>query len=289
MQGGVLMRMLVITKKTLLIAGVVALLLIAALVFFLVWGGDAATTEGSGEDTEQIASTLPFFEDDNYELEVLAGKQKELPVYYVERDDPKIALTIDAAWEDDRTPFILDELDKQGVKATFFLTGIWVDQYPEHVKEIAARGHEIGNHTDTHPHMNKLNADQLQKEVKALDDKIEELTGTRCTTFRAPYGEYNDLGITTLRAMDYEVIQWNIDTIDWREERSTQQILNSVLPKLKPGSIILCHNNGFRIEDYLPQLINGAKEQGFEFVTVSELLLPDPVIIDVNGCQKAAS
>ncbi|MDL2217108.1 polysaccharide deacetylase family protein [Christensenellaceae bacterium OttesenSCG-928-M15] len=287
------MRMFVITKKTLLIAAIVAVVLIGALLFFLFWGGDdhhdtdidKSNTGGMG----QTASTLPYLDHDNYELEVLAGKQRELPVYNVECADKKLALTIDAAWEDDKTPFILDELDRQGIKATFFLTGIWVDQYPEHVKDIAARGHEIGNHTDTHPHMNKLNAEQMQKEVKVLDDKIEALTGKRCTTFRAPYGEYNDLGITTLRAMNYEVIQWNLDTVDWREERSTEQILNSVLLELEAGSIILCHNNGFKITDYLPQLINGAKEQGYEFVKVSELLLPGATMIDVNGCQKTAN
>jgi len=80
-----------------------------------------------------------------------------------------------------------------------------------------------------------------------------------------------------------------VDTVDWKEERSTQTILDSVLPKLAPGAIILCHNNGYKIEEYLPTLITQAKEQGYEFVTVSELLLQGNTLIDVNGVQKPAS
>ncbi|MEA4970595.1 MAG: hypothetical protein VB051_08720 [Candidatus Pelethousia sp.] len=81
---------------------------------------------------------------------------------------------------------------------------------------------------------------------------------------------------------------WNGDTIDWREERSAQTILDTVLPKLHPGCIILCHNNGYKIKEYLPTLIETAQGQGYEFVTVSELLLPGDTIVDVNGVQKPA-
>ena len=148
-----------------------------------------------------------------YELNVLAAQHRELPVYSVERSDKSIALTIDAAWEDDKTAFILKTLEQYDVKATFFLCGIWVSTYPEDVKAIAAAGHEIGNHSKTHPHMNALSAAQIQKEIKTLDDEIEQLTGKRCTLFRAPYGEYNDTVIRTVREFGYEPIQWNLDTV----------------------------------------------------------------------------
>ena len=88
--------------------------------------------------------------------------------------------------------------------------------------------------------------------------------------------------------MGYEVWQWDIDTIDWKEERSAQTILDTVIPKLHPGCIILCHNNGYKIKEYLPTLIETAQAQGYEFVTVSELRLEGDTIIDVNGTQKAA-
>lgn len=272
------MRVFVVTKRKLLLGAAIVVLIIAALVVALVLGnGGSQPTAANNGGIEE------------YELEVLAGKKRELPVYSVERNDKKIALTIDAAWEDDKTPFILDELDRQGIKATFYLCGFWVDKYPDNVKAIVERGHELGNHTSTHPHMNQLDAAKIQEEIQSLNDKLQEVCGTTAKTFRAPYGEYNDLVITTTRAMGFEPIQWNIDTIDWKEERSAQTILDTVLPKLSPGSIILCHNNGYKIKEYLPTLISTAKEQGYEFVTVSELLLEGETMVDPNGVQKPKS
>ncbi|MEG1524889.1 MAG: polysaccharide deacetylase family protein [Clostridia bacterium] len=270
------MRVLVIRKRTLLIAAMVAAIIIAATVILLVLlGGKSASPAMRIQPVEE------------YELNVLAGKQRELPVYSVECSDKKIALTVDAAWEADKTEFILDTLKKHEIKATFFLCGVWVNAYPNQVKAIAAAGHEIGNHSLTHPHMNKLDAAGVQKEISQLDDRIETLTGKRCTLFRAPFGEYNDTVIQAVRELGYEPIQWNLDTIDWKQERSSEIILNSVLPKLSGGSIILCHNNGYEIKNYLPTLIEKAMEQGYSFVKVSELLLPGETMIDSNGMQKS--
>lgn len=286
------MRVFVMTKRTLLLVAAGMVAVVALLLVFLLWNGEGETAPQAKPEKQVSAETAAAVDVsglEQYELEVLAGKQRELPVYCVQREDKKIALTIDAAWEDDKTDFILEELDRQGIKATFYLCGHWVDKYPEHVQQIFQRGHELGNHTDTHPHMNKLDTKQIEKEIADLDDKIEKIAGTRSKTFRAPFGEYNDHVVTSTRALGYEIVQWDIDTVDWKEERSTQTILDSVLPKLKPGSIILCHNNGYKIMEYLPILLTTAKEQGFEFVTVSELLLAEPTMIDVNGMQKPAA
>ena len=137
--------------------------------------------------------------------------------------------------------------------------------------------------------MNKLSPAQITEEIEKLDDLLQSITGERTTLFRTPYGEYNDSVITTVRAMGHEPIQWSIDTIDWKPERSAQTILDTVLPKLKDGCIILCHNNGYKIEQYLPTLIETALSQGYTFVTVDELLLEGSTIIDVNGVQKPAA
>lgn len=271
-------RIVVVKKKTLLVA-LVGLLACAAAVALTVWLSDAGL----------LPTMARMAQVEEYELNVLPGKKRELPVYSVERPDQKIALTIDAAWEDDKTAFILETLARYDVKATFFLCGVWVEAYPEHVKEIAAAGHEIGNHSLTHPHMNELTAEQVQQEISALDDQIEALTGKRCTKFRAPYGEYNDTVIKAVRALGYEAVQWDVDTIDWKQERSAAAILETVLPRLAPGSIILCHNNGYQIEEYLPTLIEQAQEAGYEFVTVDELLLDGATTIDANGRQQPAA
>lgn len=270
------MPVIVLSKKTLFI-GLLALVLLA--------GAITAAVLLSREKQEEAAPTMATVE--SYELTVLPLRAKELPVYGVGRDDKKIALTIDAAWDADKTPFILDTLDAYNIKATFFLCGVWVHAYPEYVKMISERGHEIGNHSLTHPHMNSLSKEAIQKELLTLDDEIEALTGKRCTLFRAPFGEYNNTVITAAREAGYEVIQWTRDTVDWKESRSAQTILDSVLQKLQSGDIILCHNNGFKIETYLPAFIETAQKDGYTFVTVSELLLEGETSIDNNGIQNA--
>ena len=269
------MRVIIVKKRTLLVlAAMIAAAIAIIAILCAMAGGEAA-----GEPAMSVSAV------EEYELNVLAGRSRELPVYSVERTEKVIALTIDAAWEDDKTAFILETLKKYDVKATFFLCGVWVKAYPEQVKAIADAGHEIGNHSLTHPHMNQLDEAGVQKEISLLDDEIERLTGKRSTMFRAPFGEYNDTVVKAARAIGYEVIQWNIDTIDWKQERSAETILSTVYGKLAPGSIILCHNNGYRIKDYLPSLIEHAQAEGYTFATVSELLLSGETTIDNNGVQ----
>ena len=292
------MKVFVITKKTIIRIAAAAAFLIAAIVLALVLkdgkNSDPQGNTSAANDRVKAASSVKtdagvlLSSDGMYEAEVLAGFNRELPVYSVARTDKKIALTIDAAWDDDKTPFILETLDRYGIKATFFLCGQWVKAYPDKVKLIHEAGHSIGNHSMTHPHMTKIDEAQIVKELTELNDLIEKITGERPTLFRAPFGEYNDKVIQTVRNAGYEPIQWDVDTIDWKPERSSQTILDTVLPKLKDGSIILCHNNGFKIEEYLPTLIETAQAQGFSFVTVDELLLKGDTVIDVNGVQKTA-
>jgi len=271
------MPIIVLTKKNLLIALLCAALLAGGLFLWL----------RLRDEPNRGATAAAMAQVENYELNVLPMRSRELPVYGVGRSDNRIALTIDAAWDADKTPFILDTLDKYNVKATFFLCGVWVKQYPDYVKQIANRGHEIGNHSLTHPHMARMDAIAIQKELSDLDDMLEELTGKRSTLFRPPFGEYNDMVIKAAREAGYEVIQWSRDTVDWKQDRSAQTILDGVLKKLQSGDIILCHNNGYKIETYLPVLIETAQQKGYSFVTVSELLLSGETSIDNNGIQQA--
>lgn len=281
--GKVNMPVIVITKQTwkwILIIAVLALIAILIL---------TATSKNKGESSEEAAAAAQTMaEIENYELSVLPLRARELPVYNVQREEKIIALTIDAAWDTDKTEFILKLLKEENIKATFFLCGVWVKAYPDYVKQLAAEGHVIGNHSLSHPHMNKLTAEQIRAEISDLDDIIEELTGQRCTLFRAPYGEYNNTVVQTVREMGYEIVQWNRDTVDWKESRSASDILNAVLPKLASGDIILSHNNGFKIKEYLPVLIQSAKEKGYTFVTIPELLLEGSTKIDANGTQVPA-
>lgn len=268
------MHVIVLSKKKVIAGAVIGVLLIAGIVI-----GVVMLTKG-----EAAPSSVPTMAAvENYELQMIPYTAKEVPVYSVSREDKAIALTIDAAWDADKTEKILDILDQYNVRATFFLCGVWVKAYPDTVQAIASRGHVIGNHSMTHPHMNRLTEQEIEKEIVELDEAVAALTGTHTTLFRAPFGEYNDLVVNTVRRLGYEIVQWDADSIDWKEGRSEEAILKTVLSKIKPGSIILSHNNGYHIETYLPKLIEKAQADGYTFVTVPELLPEGERKVDANG------
>jgi len=216
-------------------------------------------------------------------IAVVAGK-RELPVYSVERADKVISISFDASWGADKTIPILDILDKYDVKTTFFLVGGWVDKYPEMLKEIVARGHEIGNHSDTHPHMSQLSEDSIRKELHNMSDKVEKLTGVRPTLFRPPYGDYNNRVVTVSRAEGYECVQWSIDSLDWKN-RGTADIIKQCTYRVEPGDIVLFHNDSNDIVNALPTVIQHYQQLGYTIIPVSQILLNGEYTIDVQGKQ----
>ena len=218
--------------------------------------------------------------------EVVARK-RELPVYCVDRDDGRIAISFDAAWGGDKTRKILDILDEFKVKTTFFLVDTWVERFPELVKEIAARGHEIGNHSTTHPQMSKLSREKIQKELTVVSDHLEALTGARPALFRPPYGDYNNDVVLTARAMGYQVIQWSVDSLDWKN-LGAQPMIDRATKNVRSGDIVLFHNDSQYILDALPAILKSYQAQGLSVVPVSQVLLPGETTIDAQGRQHAA-
>ena len=216
-----------------------------------------------------------------------APAKKPLPVYNVARDDNKVAISFDAAWGDEKTEEILRILDERDITTTFFLVGYWVDAYPEDVKLIHDMGHEIGNHSATHPYMSKLSSEQMISELKKCSDKVEAITGVPTTLFRPPYGDYNSEVVTTSRAQGYEIVQWDVDSLDWKNY-GVQPMVDQVTKKVKSGSIVLFHNNSEYITQALPTILDTLIEQGYEIVPVSEILLEGDTIIDHAGCQHKA-
>ena len=174
-------------------------------------------------------------------VQATAASKRQLPIYSVEREGKTISLGINCAWDNADIPQLLDILDKAGVKATFFVVGQWCDKYPESVKAIGDAGHEIGNHSDRHKDMTKLDRAGIVEEIENASDKVEKITGTRPKLFRAPSGAYNDLLVETARGLGYEVIQWDCDSIDWKGY-TADEICNKVEKKAGPGSITLFHS-----------------------------------------------
>ena len=206
----------------------------------------------------------------------------------MDRADQKIAISFDAAWGGDKTRKILDILDEYQVKTTFFLVDIWTQRFPELVKEIAARGHEIGNHSTSHPQMSKLSAEKIAQELKTMSDEAEALTGARPRLFRPPYGDYNNQVVLTARAEGYEVIQWSVDSLDWKN-RGVQDLVNRATQKVRSGDIVLFHNDSQYIVEALPAILKSYQAQGLTVVPVSELLLSGETTIDTQGRQRPAA
>lgn len=138
---------------------------------------------------------------------------RRLPIYCVENDKKQIAISFDAAWGNEDTAEILAILKKHDVRATFFMTGGWVDSYPDDVKAIASAGHDLGNHSENHKNMSQLSTADIQLEIQKVHDKVKKLTGIDMFLFRPPYGDYDNDVITTLEEMGYYTIQWSIDTL----------------------------------------------------------------------------
>ena len=219
-------------------------------------------------------------------VSVVSGK-RELPIYCVNRDDNKISISFDAAWGGDKTLGILDLLDEYNIKTTFFLVDIWTQKYPELVKEIVARGHEIGNHSTSHPQMSKLNETQIAKELNTQADNVLAIAGVRPVLFRPPYGDYNNRVITTARAQGFVPIQWSVDSLDWKN-RGAQEIINRAT-KVKSGDIVLFHHDSQYILDALPAVLKYYAENGYSVVPISEILLTGETTIDIQGRQQPVS
>lgn len=211
---------------------------------------------------------------------------RELPIYNVQTDEPKISISFDAAWGNDDTSKILEVLKKHQVHATFFMTGGWVESYPDDVKAILADGHDLGNHSENHKNMSQLSVEEIQSELMTVHNKVKELTGYDMFLFRPPYGDYDNEVIQTVKGCNYYPIQWSIDSLDWKNY-GVEDLINRVCnsDKLQGGAIILCHNGAKYTAEALDQLLNGLEEKGFQLVPISELIIREDYHVDVNGMQ----
>ena len=215
----------------------------------------------------------------------LSGK-RQLPIYCVQTDKPQVALSFDAAWGNEDTAQIMDILAKHNVKVTFFMTGGWVESFPEDVKYIASQGHDLGNHSENHKNMSQLSDEEIRSELQKVHDKVKALTGQDMTLFRPPYGDYDDQVVTVSRDMGYYPVQWDVDSLDWKDY-GTESIIKTVLnhKHLGNGSIILMHNGAKYTPAALDAVITGLQDAGYELVPISQLIYRDNYHIDHEGRQ----
>lgn len=187
-------------------------------------------------------------------------------------------------WNADDIDSILDTLNKYNIKITFFIVGDWADKYPEAVKKINENGHEIGNHSNTHPHINKLNIDKNCEEITKCSEKLKNITGKEVNLYRCPYGEYNNTVINAANSLNYYPIQWSLDTLDYTG-LTGNEMWNRLDRKLKKGDIILMHNGTKHTADSLELLIKNIQSKGFEIKKVSDIIYKDNYKINENGTQ----
>jgi len=211
---------------------------------------------------------------DNY---LLQRKYPNVFVLHAPEDENRIALTFDDGPDSRFTPRVLDVLKKHNVKATFFVMGSRVKGVPRVARRIADEGHVMGNHTYWHPKLWRQSAGRIRWEALETDHAILEVAGYAPKLFRPPYGALTEELLTQLSAMNYTVVGWNVDSLDWKQ-LPADQVEANVVSNVRPGSIILMHSGGNWDQDLsgmveaLDRIIPRLKEQGMTFVTIPELL-----------------
>ncbi|MBS6517983.1 MAG: polysaccharide deacetylase family protein [Clostridium sp.] len=231
--------------------------------------------------SESVFASSQTAEGKNYQV-----KDRKLPIYCVQTEKPQVALSFDAAWGNEDTRQLMEILAKHNVKVTFFMTGGWVEKYPEDVKYIASQGHDLGNHSENHKNMSQLGEEEIRAEIQKVHDRVKALTGQDMVLFRPPYGDYDDKVVEAADSMGYYPIQWDIDSLDWKDYGADSIVDKVVNHKhLGNGSIILMHNGAKYTPQALETVITGLQEKGYELVPISQLICKEQFSINHEGRQ----
>jgi len=182
-----------------------------------------------------------------------------------------VALTFDATYGDNQTPRLLQILRDNNIQATFFLSGIWPVRFPNLARDIAAAGHEIGNHSYTHPHMTQIPLTEVSNQIIRTNAVIRSITGVSPYLFRPPFGEFNQAILNTVARLGFVTIMWTVDSLDWQDP-GVDQIINRVVNNIQPGAIVLMHQAAPQTPDALPAIISRLRQQGYSFGTVTQVM-----------------
>ena len=209
---------------------------------------------------------------------------RKLPIYSVDTPEKKIAITFDAAWSAEDTDQLIKILQNHNAKATIFAVGDWVEKNPDAVKKFHKNGHEIANHSDTHAAFSKISKENIKEEIINCNNKIKAITGVSPKLVRAPSGDYDNKSIEVTESLNMKMIQWDCDSLDWKL-LSVEEMYERVTNKVQNGSIILFHNGVENTPKALDKILTELEKDGYEFVTVSELIYWNNYEIDHTGKQ----
>ena len=248
------MRIWTLSRRTFL--GIICILLGLLLFIFAFWGKTASAS----------------------------ATNKKLPVYSVETDEKKIAITFDAAWSNQDTDNLIEILKKHNAKATFFVVGDWADKFPESVKAFYDAGHTIANNSDTHKAFSKCTREEIKEEIVNCNEKLEKITGEKVTLLRAPSGDYTNESLEVTESLNMFMIQWDNDSLDYTG-LTVDEIVNRVVSRARNGSIVLFHNGVDTTAEALDKVLTELEKQGYTFVSVNDLIYRDNYSIDHTGRQ----
>lgn len=192
------------------------------------------------------------------------------PIYEGVKSKKIMAFTCNVAWGNEFIPKLLQILEEKNIKITFFIEGRWADKFPELLRLIESKGHEIGNHGYSHAHHAQLSIEQNIDEIKKAEESIEKIIGKKTILFAPPSGEFSDNTVKAAKELDYKLIMWTIDTIDWKKP-GVDYIVNKVIDNAGNGKIVLMHPTEDTIRA-LPTIIENLENKGYKISTVSSIL-----------------
>lgn len=216
---------------------------------------------------KSIQSYLAMPEEQVRELDAIREREQ----LKLDPDGKYIALTFDDGPSAAVTPKVLQALKDHNAKATFFMLGSQAEYYPGLVREVAKAGHEIGNHSGSHPDLSKADAAKIRDEIAGTTKTIKDAAGVDVNHFRPPYGAYNEGVIDYMNETGQSIILWSVDSLDWKY-RNSETVRQTILQQASPGAIVLMHDIHPTTADALPDLLSALEQEGYEFVTVSQLL-----------------
>lgn len=207
---------------------------------------------------------------------VSANELKTYDSYYLGNTDKKIIyLTFDAGYENGYTPAILDALKKHNVKATFFLVGNYITSSPDLVKRMVDEGHNVANHTYSHPNMSKISTKEaFRKEIEDLENAFREVTGQELKKYyRPPQGKYSENNLKMAQELDYKTFFWSLAYVDWYNDKqpTKEEAFKKLLGRIHPGAIVLLHSTSKTNSEILDELLTKWEEMGYIFGTLDDI------------------
>lgn len=220
-----------------------------------------------------------------YEHLVVSAPGRVMPLFYVRPKYKDLALTFDISWGTRTLPRVLEILRRQGVKATFFLSGPWAEHHPDLVRAIVADGHEIASHGQEHVNLSQLDRAAVARNISTAHQILKRVSGQEPRFFRPPNGDYDDMVVTVARSLGYETVIWSVDSLDWKNP-GADYMVKRVTQLAFPGAIVLFHasDSSRQVGQALEPTIAALRAAGYRLVTLGELCAQgEPAYDDPRG------